>query len=123
MATGTAATKIFEGRSLDVEAPFASGEFWEIGKIIKGEVVRVYTTELEGKSSLAYVVELDDPVEIDGEEWERVSIGNLAGFRMALQAAHIERLYMKDLIETECESIRKAKTEAYSRRANFRVKR
>jgi len=120
--TGTATAKVFEGRTLDAEAPFASGEFWAIGKILKGEIVRIYQTVMDEKPSLAYVVELEDPVEIDGEDWERVSIGNLAGFRMALQAAHQDRLYLKDVIEMECESIKKAKKEGYSPRPNFRLK-
>jgi hypothetical protein len=123
MATGTATQKVFEGRTIDAEAPFVSGEFWEAGKMIRGEVVRIYETILEGKKSLAYVVELDgEHVEIDGEDWERVSIGNLAGFRMALQAAGIERLFLKDTIEMECESVKAAKKQGYSPRANFRIR-
>jgi hypothetical protein len=121
--TATATAKVFEGRTLDAEAPFVSGEFWETGKTIRGEVVRIYETVLDGKKSLAYVVELDgETVYIDGEEWERVSIGNLAGFRMALQAAGIERLFLKDVIEMECESIKAAKKVGYSPRANFRIR-
>jgi hypothetical protein len=118
----TALQKVLEGRTVDAEAPFVSGEFWTVGKIVKGEVVRIYPTTLDGKSSLAYVIELEDPVEIDGEDWERVSVGNLAGFRMALQACGTERLFLKDSIEMECESIKPAKKEGYSPRPNFRLR-
>ncbi len=114
--------KVFEGRTVDAEAPFLSGEFWEVGKIVVGKVVRVYPTTLDGKTSLAYVVELSEPVTIDGEDWDRVSIGNLAGFRMALQAGGIEELIVNDVIEMECESIKAAKKPGYSPRRNFRVK-
>ncbi len=120
MATATG--KVMEGRTLDADAPFASGDFWEVGKTIKGEVSRVYATQFDGKSSLAYVVELEEPVDIDGEEWDRVSIGNMAGLRLALQSCHTDRLYSKDVIELECESIKKAKKEGYSPRPNFRLK-
>ena len=117
----TAAAKVFEGRTLDVDAPFLSGAFWEVGKKIRGEVIHIKDTIFDGKSSLAYVLELDEPVEVDGDDWERVSIGGLAGFKMALQACGVPRLFLKDQIEMECESIKLSKKENYSPRPNFRV--
>ncbi len=114
--------KVFEGRTIDVEAPFLSGEFWEVGKLIEGKITRIYQTILDGKPSLAYVLEVGQPVSINGEEWDRVSLGNLTGFQMALQACGMERLFMNDVIEIECESVKPAKKEGYSPRPNFRLK-
>lgn len=117
-----AGPKTFEGRTSDVDAPFVSGDFWEVGKIVRGKVTRPFTSNIEGKTSLAYEIELEDPILLDGEEWERVSVGNLAGFRMALTACGTDRLYKDDQIEIECESIKKPKKEGYSPRPNFRLK-
>lgn len=122
-AFGTAReAKVFEGRTSDVDAPFVSGEFWEAGKIIRGKVTRAFTSTIGEKSSLAYEIELEEPIFMDGEEWERVSVGNLAGFRMALTACKTDRLYKDDEIEIECESVKKPKKEGYSPRPNFRLK-
>lgn len=118
----TATQKVFEGRTLDADAPFLSGEFWTQGKMVTGEVVRIYPTEMEGKQSLAYVLSLQEPVEIDGEDWELVSIGNLSGFKLAMLGAGLERLFLKDLVELECQSIKPAKKATFSPRPNFRIK-
>src|SRR5258708_1486743 len=121
-ATAEGRMKVFEGRTMDAEAPFVAADFWEIGKSISGEITKVFPSSIEGKSSMCYVIELESPIVMDGEEWDRVSIGNLSGFRLAMTAAGIDRLYTKDLIELECESIKKAKKEGYSPRPNFRVR-
>lgn len=121
MATPAPGTgKVFHGRTLDADAPFVGGDFWETGKWIQGEVTKVKPSTLGGHK-FSYLVELESPVEIDGEEWDRVTIGGLTGFSMALQAAGIDRLYPKDLIRMECESIKKPKKEGYSPRPNFAI--
>jgi len=109
----------FEGRTVDAEAPFLSGAFWKPGVLVRGVVSKIYVDKDQRTN---YVLELESPVEIDGEEWDRVSIGNLAGFKMALQAMHMERLRVKDILEMECEDIKPAKKEGYSPRPNFRLK-
>lgn len=120
---GTAtAPKVFQGRTLDADAPFVGGDFWEVGKVIRGEVAKIKPSMMAGKNTLIYVIELDAPVEIDGEEWDRVSLGNLTGFQLVLQDAGIDRLFLKDQIEMECESIKKPKKEGYSPRPNFILK-
>src|SRR5712664_1288355 len=108
----------FEGRTADAEAPFLSGSFWTVGKTIRGSVSRRFETVIDGKTSPAIVLDLEESVEVDGEDWDRVSVGNLAGIRMAAQSAKDEQgksapivLKVKDVIEIECESIKPAKKE------------
>src|SRR5713226_8362018 len=122
MASTTGTVKVFQGRTVDADAPFVGGNFWEVGKVIRGEITKIKPSMLDGKSSLIYVVELEAPVDIDGEEWDRVSLGNLTGFQLAMQDAGIERLFLKDVIELECESVKKPKKEGYSPRPNFLLK-
>ncbi len=114
--------KEYEGRTEEGEYPFVNAEFWTIGRMIRGVVVRIKETEIEGKKSPALELELDAPVEIEGEEWERVSIGNLAGIRMALQNYRPEVIRVKDFLELECTSIKETKKEGFSNRINFRIK-
>ncbi|SRR6266851_6196065 len=114
--------KEYEGRTEDAEAPFLNAEFWQIGRIIRGVVYRTKETEIEGKKSPAIELDLETPVEIEGEEWERVSVGNLSGIRMALQNYRPNVIKSKDFLELECVSIKKAKKEGFSDRINFRVK-
>ncbi|SRR5258708_6721747 len=116
------APQVFEGRTAEAEAPFLGGDFWKVGFSVRGTVSRIYETDFDGKKGTCYVLDLDSPVEVDGEDWERASIGNLAGFRMALQSMKLERLRLNDEVEMECEDIKPAKKEGYSPRPNFRLK-
>lgn len=109
----------FVGRTADAEAPFLSGAFWKPGVHIRGKVVKLF---VDKEQRTNYVLELENPVEIDGAEWDRVSVGNLAGFVMALSAARIERLRVNDVLEMECEDIKAATKEGYSPRPNFGIK-
>lgn len=126
----TAATRsprVFEGKSTDVEGPFLAADFWREGTRITGTVVQVKNTVMDQpgqlpKPSIVYLLDLDDPVEMEGEDVYRVCLGNLAGLRMALQAMKLERLAVNDKIELECDSIKPAKKEGFSPRVNFRMK-
>lgn len=109
----------FVGRTADAEAPFLSGAFWKPGVGVKGVVSKLFQDK---EQRVCYVLDLDSPVEIDGAEWDRVSLGNLAGFVMAMSAAKIERLRVKDHIELECEDVKAATKEGYSPRPNFNLK-
>ena len=114
----------FVGRSTDSEAPFLSASFWQVGTSITGKAVKAFDSKPDPNkpAQRCYVIELDSPVEIDGEEWDRVSVGNLAGFKMALEAmkpSRLDGLRMGDLILLECDSIKPAKKEGYSPRINF----
>lgn len=105
----------FTGRSEDAEAPFLGAEFWRIGKKISGRVDRVF----DSKNGACYVLKPVDGAAIDGDEVDSVSVGNLTGFRMALQAAGCEKLLPGDMLSMECTSI--SKTDKGNDRPNFAV--
>ncbi len=121
------AEKHFTGKTSDVDAPFVPAAFWEVGKTIKGVVAKVKSEVYEDKPQTVYVLELEEEVVIDDEAWDRVSIGNLRGFGMALEAAKSiddqrlpnQRLALMDTVTIQCEKIRKAKKEGYSDRVDF----
>jgi len=114
----------FVGRSTDADAPFLGASFWQVGVSISGKTIKAFDSrpDINKPVQRCYVIELDTPVEIDGEEWDRVSVGNLAGFKMALESmkpARLDGLKMGDRILLECDSIKPAKKENYSPRINF----
>ncbi|HLZ50830.1 MAG TPA: hypothetical protein VKP61_08775 [Candidatus Acidoferrum sp.] len=86
---------------------------------MKGTVSKLFEDK---EKRMCYVLDLEKPVEIDGAEWDRVSLGNLAGFVMALSAAKIERLRVRDVLELECEDVKAPTKEGYSPRPNFNLK-
>jgi hypothetical protein len=93
-------SKTFKGRTEDADAIFLSADFWRAGARLAGKVVRCFETA----NGNCYVIDLLTPIELDGEIQERVTLGNLTGFRMALQAAGLERLLSGDVIHVECTS-------------------
>lgn len=105
----------FKGRTEDADSPFLAADFWKPGRKVAGKVVRTFETE----NGVCYVLALVEPVTIGGEEFEEVSVGNLTGFRMALQAAGLERLRTGDLIHLECTGLKP--TTKGSPRANFAI--
>jgi len=108
-------TKQFRGRTEDADAPFVDGKFWKEGASIAGKVIRTFDTE-NGPCS---VLELLDSVRIDGEAVDQVSIGNLTGFRMALQAAGIQNLQVGDAVHLKCTGLKS--TTKGSPRPNFEI--
>jgi hypothetical protein len=109
--------KVFKGRTEDAQAPFLGADWWEKEKHIAGIVERVFTVN----EKPAYVVKLLAPVALDGEEVEQVSIGNSAGFQMALQAAHLSGLRVTDRLHVVCTGKTPSKTEGFSPRVDFEI--
>ena len=105
------------GRTEDAEAPFLDAAFWKKGVRIVGFVDRSFVTQ----NGECYVVVLDEAVEIDGEMEEKVSIGAMKGFQMALQAANYPKLHKGDLLVAECTGLTPPKKENHSPRVNFAV--
>jgi hypothetical protein len=92
------AEQVFRGRSEDAAAPFIPSEWWEKGKSIAFVVERVF--KIEGRVN--YGVRLLKAQVLDGETTEEVSIGESAGFRMAMQAAHCKELREGDRVVLTC---------------------
>lgn len=105
--------KQFKGRTEDADSVFLGAEFFKPGVKIAGTVIRTFDTE-NGPCS---VITLLSPVQVEGEVLEQVSIGNLTGFRMALQAARLESLLKGDQIHLECTGLKQ--TTKGSPRPNF----
>ena len=108
-------SKQFRGRTEDADSIFLGADFWKPGTAIVGKVARTFDSE----NGPCYVLDLLKPVDIDGEAVQQVSIGNLTGFRMALQAAGLQRLQTSDSIHLECTSLKS--TTKGSPRANFEI--
>lgn len=107
--------RMFAGKTEDAEAPFLGADFWKKGVEIEGVVERAFDS-INGR---CYVLKLAQPVEVAGEEWDRVSVGNLTGFRMALQAAKLSGLQNGDRVVLFCTDLVPAKKEGFSPRVNF----
>jgi len=108
-------SKQFHGRTEDADSVFLSAEFWKPGVKIVGTVARTF----ESENGPCYVMDLVNTVELEGERVDQVSIGNLTGFRMALQAAGLERLQVGDQLHVECTGLKP--TSKGSPRANFEI--
>lgn len=107
--------KQFRGRTEDADSVFLGAEFWKEGVKIAGKVIRTF----ESENGPCYVLDLVSVVELDGEHVDQVSVGNLTGFRMALQAAGLDGLQVGDQIHLECTGLKP--TTKGSPRANFEI--
>lgn len=87
-----------EGQTSDVSNKFLGSEFWRPGVTITGVVLRKF----ESANGQCYALELDDPVELDGETTKEAALGNLTGLKMAIQAAGAADLEVGDKITLEC---------------------
>jgi hypothetical protein len=108
-------SKTFKGRTEDADSAFLGADFWKKGTKITGTVRRKF----ESGNGPCYTLDLLDPVEIEGEEHNEVSIGNLTGFRMALQAAGLEELNVGDQVHLVCTGLKP--TKKGSPRPNFEI--
>jgi hypothetical protein len=108
-------SKQFRGKTEDADSVFLGADFWKPGTKIVGRVVRSFDSE----NGPCYVLDLLKPVEIYGEAVQQVSIGNLTGFRMALQSAGLQKLEVSDSIHLECTGVKP--TMKGSPRANFEI--
>jgi hypothetical protein len=114
----TTKTQTFTGKTEDAEAPFLDAAFWTPSVKVLGVVERSYQS-VHGE---CYVLALSKPVKLNNVEEDRVSIGNLTGFRMALDASKAKKLLVGDFVELECSAIQSAKKAGDSPRPNFVIK-
>lgn len=105
----------FKGRTEDADSVFLGADFWKVGRSVAGKVIRTFETE----NGPCYVLKLAQAVTIGGEEFDQASIGNLTGFRMALQAAGLEHLRAGDAIHVHCTGLKP--TTKGSPRPNFAI--
>lgn len=111
------AEKLYKGRTEDAAAPFLSAEFWKKGTKVSGVVER----EFKAGDQQCYALRLLSPVTVDGVETDQVSIGAMAGIRMALQAAHLRGFSVADRVWIECTGQTPSKNPKNSPRVDFSV--
>jgi hypothetical protein len=109
-------TENLEGRTQDVANNFLGSEFWQPGVRIGAVVLRKF----ESANGECYGLELDEPVELNGEQTAEVALGNLTGLRMAIQAAGAEDLQVGDRIALECTGLQP--TSKGNPRIDFQIK-
>ncbi len=109
--------QVFKGRTEDAEAPFLGAKFWAKDKTVVGVIERSFETE----NGVCFVLHAMKPLTVDGEETERVSVGNMAGFKMALQAAGLTALRIGDRLWMKCTGETPATKPGNSPRVNFEV--
>ena len=88
-----------------------------MAKAVSGTIQRVF--QIEGRNN--YVLDLDSPVELNGEKQEQVTIGESKGFVMALQAAGIPELKEGDVLKVVCTGETPPKKAGHSPMLNFAV--
>lgn len=92
----------YKGKTEDAGSPILGATWWEKGKSITGRVVRSFQTE----NGECYEVKLLKPVEVKPVgKTDRVSVGALKGFMMALSAAGLEKLKADDALMLECTGV------------------
>jgi hypothetical protein len=109
--------KVYKGRTEDAAAPFLSAEFWKKGTMIAGTVERLF----KAGDQQCCALRLINPVTVAGEETDQVSLGAMAGLRMAIQAAHLRGLAEGDKVWIECTGQTAPKKVGNSPRVDFSV--
>jgi hypothetical protein len=109
--------QVFKGRTEDAEAPFLGAKFWANGVSVLGVIERSFETE----NGTCFVLRSLKPLTIDGEDTERFSVGNMAGFKMALQAAGLAGLRIGDRMVIKCTGETSPTKVGNSPRVNFEV--
>jgi hypothetical protein len=109
--------QVFRGKTEEAELPFLSADFWEQGVRVVGVVMQSF---MAGEQR-CYELDLVTPVRIDEEEVERVAVGSMAGLRMAMQAAGLSELKVRDRVVLVCTGKTPPKKEGNSPRVNFEI--
>lgn len=127
-------TQQFSGATEEVAVPKLDAGFWSEGRTIEGVVEAIRQTEFGNppKKVFLYRLALSNSVEVEGDQCELVEVGNLSGFRMAMQAINEKHpgvlpLMKGDVLSITCSGIKRATPEQLKRdpdwsdRPNFRV--
>lgn len=100
----------FGGKTEDASAPILSAGFWKKGTQIKGKVVRAFQTD----NGTCYTLQLLRPIDVNRkhtypagestEKLDKVSVGSLKGFEMALQVSGVPegKLIAGDNVQVSC---------------------
>ena len=108
-------SKVYRGKTEDADAAMLGAPFWQVGQKLIGVVLWPFKTEVGD----CYTLRLGKPVKVGDREQQVVSVGNLTGFRMALQAAGVDPLLPGDKVVIECTG--KQESGKGSDRINFSI--
>lgn len=100
---------VFAGRTEDGACPILRQSYWSKGVVISGTVIRKFPT----KNGECYELKLPRALEVSGRDifpevqervvkLDKVGIGEMAGFKMALAAAGLADLQPNDIVELTC---------------------
>jgi hypothetical protein len=109
--------QVFKGRTEDAEAPMLGAKYWSKDKVVVGVIERSFESEY----GTCFVMRAMKPVNVDGEDVERFSVGGMAGFKMALQAAGLLALRVGDKVWLKCTGMTPSTKPDQSPRVNFEV--
>ena len=109
----------FTGNTEEAGGTFLGADFWKKGVTVEGVITGTFQTS----TGEAYSLTLRKPVKVNGEEEEKVSIGGLKGFLMALRAAGVpdQQLQVGDAVMIMCTGTTKAEKVGYNDQINFKV--
>lgn len=90
----------FKGTTEDAGGQFLGSEFWKKGVRIEGQVTGSFQTEI----GTSYSLTLKNPVKVNGNMEDKISIGGLKGLAMALRAAGVpnQEFEAGDAVVIEC---------------------
>ena len=88
-----------------------------MGKAVAGKIIRIFPVE----NRQNYVLDLDAPVELNGETLEQITVGESKGLTMALQAAGVSALREGDDVKLVCTGEQPPKKEGHSPMLLFSV--
>jgi hypothetical protein len=100
----------FSGKTDGASAPILSAKFWKKGTQVIGKVLRSFETD----NGICYTIQLKRPLSVNRkftfpaenktETLERVSVGSLKGFDMALQSSGVPngKLQYGDEVQISC---------------------
>lgn len=88
----------YKGSTEEAGGQFLGASFWKKGTRVEGKVTGLFGTE----NGTCYSVHLNKAVKVNDETTDKVSIGALKGFEMAIRASGAGELSTDDLIILEC---------------------
>src|ERR1017187_8917834 len=89
--------KKMSGTTTD-QGPLLGADFWQKGVKIQGTIHGSFET----RNGTCYGILLPKPLKVGKDNVKMVSVGNLAGLKMALQVAGAEKFEVGDRVLIEC---------------------
>lgn len=90
---------LHKGKTSDAQSPIMGAKEWKKGTKVEGTIIR----EFETTNGTLYEVSLKTPLKLaDGTTTKKVSLGNMAGMKMALNSCGLDHFMVNDKIILTC---------------------